>query len=46
MEELIRTLDYEALLTAEGLEGIDRWENVRELLAAAAEVVGSRGADR
>jgi DNA helicase-2/ATP-dependent DNA helicase PcrA len=38
MEEVIRTLDYEALLTAEGLEGIDRWENVRELLAAAAEV--------
>jgi DNA helicase-2/ATP-dependent DNA helicase PcrA len=38
MEEVIRTLDYEALLTAEGLEGIDRWENVRELLAAAAEI--------
>ncbi len=32
-----RAIDYEALLTAEGIEGVERWENVRELVAAAAE---------
>jgi DNA helicase-2/ATP-dependent DNA helicase PcrA len=37
MEELIAVLDYEALLMAEGLEGADRWDNVRELVASAAE---------
>ncbi len=31
------TIDYETLLTAEGVEGVERWENVRELVAAAAE---------
>ena len=36
LEELIRGIDYEALLRAEGPEGEDRWENVRELLAGAA----------
>jgi DNA helicase-2/ATP-dependent DNA helicase PcrA len=37
MEELCTALDYEALLLAEGLEGAERWENVRELIASAAE---------
>jgi DNA helicase-2/ATP-dependent DNA helicase PcrA len=37
LEELIRALDYEALLLAEGIEGADRWENVSEMVAAAAE---------
>jgi DNA helicase-2/ATP-dependent DNA helicase PcrA len=36
LEHLIRAIDYEAVLTAEGPEGIDRWENVRELVASAA----------
>jgi ATP-dependent DNA helicase UvrD/PcrA len=37
LEELVRALDYEACLLAEGPEGADRWENVRELIASAAE---------
>ncbi len=37
LEELVTVLDYEALLMAEGPEGADRWENVRELVAGAAE---------
>jgi DNA helicase-2/ATP-dependent DNA helicase PcrA len=37
LEQLIQAIDYEAFLTAEGPEGIDRWENVRELVASAAE---------
>jgi DNA helicase-2/ATP-dependent DNA helicase PcrA len=37
LEQLIQAIDYESLLLAEGLEGADRWENVRELVAAAAE---------
>ncbi|MBK7595684.1 MAG: UvrD-helicase domain-containing protein [Gemmatimonadetes bacterium] len=37
MEELIRVLDYEKVLMAEGLEGADRWENVRAMVAGAAE---------
>jgi DNA helicase-2/ATP-dependent DNA helicase PcrA len=36
LEELIRAIDYEAVLLAEGPEGADRWENVRELVASAA----------
>ena len=36
LEHIIRSIDYEALLLAEGPEGIDRWENVRELVASAA----------
>lgn len=36
LEDLVRRLNYEQLLTAEGIEGADRWENVRELIAAAA----------
>jgi len=36
LEELVRRLDYERLLAEEGVEGADRWENVRELIAAAA----------
>ena len=36
LEQLIRAIDYEALLHAEGPEGADRWENVRELVASAA----------
>jgi len=37
LEELLRAIDYEAVLQAEGPEGADRWENVRELVAGAAE---------
>jgi DNA helicase-2/ATP-dependent DNA helicase PcrA len=37
LEQLIQELDYEAILLAEGPEGADRWENVRELVASAAE---------
>ncbi len=36
LEELIQAIDYEALLHQEGPEGADRWENVRELVASAA----------
>jgi DNA helicase-2/ATP-dependent DNA helicase PcrA len=37
MEDVVQAIDYETLLAAEGVEGIERWENVRELIAAAAE---------
>ncbi|MBW8772705.1 MAG: ATP-binding domain-containing protein, partial [Gemmatimonadetes bacterium] len=37
LERLIETLDYEKVLTEEGPEGIERWENVKELVAVAAE---------
>ena len=37
LEELIRAINYEGVLAAEGPEGADRWENVRELVASAAE---------
>jgi ATP-dependent DNA helicase UvrD/PcrA len=36
LEQLTRAIDYEALLLAEGPEGADRWDNVRELVASAA----------
>jgi DNA helicase II / ATP-dependent DNA helicase PcrA len=36
LEQLIRAIDYERVLNAEGPEGADRWENVRELVASAA----------
>jgi DNA helicase-2/ATP-dependent DNA helicase PcrA len=36
LEHVIRAINYEALLHAEGPEGEDRWENVRELVASAA----------
>ena len=36
LEHLIRAINYEAVLLAEGPEGADRWENVRELVASAA----------
>ena len=36
LEDIIRAIDYEAVLHAEGPEGADRWENVRELVASAA----------
>ncbi len=37
MEDLIAAIDYESVLAAEGIEGAERWENVRELVASAAE---------
>ena len=37
MEEVVRAIDYENALLAEGFEGTERWENVREMVAAAAE---------
>jgi DNA helicase-2/ATP-dependent DNA helicase PcrA len=36
LDQVIRAIDYEAVLHAEGPEGADRWENVRELVASAA----------
>ena len=36
LEQIIRAIDYEAVLQAEGPEGAERWENVRELVASAA----------
>jgi DNA helicase II / ATP-dependent DNA helicase PcrA len=36
LDHIIRAIDYEAVLNAEGPEGADRWENVRELVASAA----------
>jgi DNA helicase II / ATP-dependent DNA helicase PcrA len=36
LEYIIRSIDYETLLQSEGIEGADRWENVRELVASAA----------
>ncbi len=36
LEQVIRGIDYEAVLQAEGPEGAERWENVRELVASAA----------
>ena len=37
LEQIIQAIDYEAVLLAEGPEGADRWENVRELVASAAD---------
>jgi DNA helicase-2/ATP-dependent DNA helicase PcrA len=37
LEEIISALNYEALLKEEGPDGADRWDNVRELLAGAAQ---------
>ncbi len=37
LEQVIIAIGYEQVLLAEGPEGADRWENVRELLASAAE---------
>lgn len=48
LTEIIQGIDYEAFLLAEGPEGAERWENVRELVAAAAdwsEVVSPDAAD-
>jgi ATP-dependent DNA helicase UvrD/PcrA len=36
LEYIIGAINYEAVLLAEGPEGADRWENVRELIAGAA----------
>jgi len=36
LEDLVRRLDYERYLLRDGLEGADRWDNVRELIGAAA----------
>jgi ATP-dependent DNA helicase UvrD/PcrA len=36
LEQVIKAINYEAVLHAEGPEGADRWENVRELVASAA----------
>ncbi|HEY7634735.1 MAG TPA: UvrD-helicase domain-containing protein [Gemmatimonadales bacterium] len=35
LERVIAAIDYEAVLLVEGTEGVDRWENVRELVASA-----------
>ncbi len=36
LEALIEAINYERVLHDEGIEGKDRWENVKELVAAAA----------
>jgi len=46
LERVTRAIDYESVLLAEGPEGEDRWENVRELVASAAnwsEIVTDEG---
>lgn len=48
LEDLVRAIDYEAVLRQEGPEGADRWDNVRELMAGAAawsEIVPAGDAD-
>jgi DNA helicase-2/ATP-dependent DNA helicase PcrA len=37
LEQLVAAIDFEARLLEEGPEGAERWENVRELIASAAE---------
>ncbi|MGH7658106.1 MAG: ATP-dependent helicase, partial [Gemmatimonadales bacterium] len=37
IEDVIRAINYEEVLGQEGPEGVERWENVRELLASAAD---------
>ncbi|MCH8255014.1 MAG: UvrD-helicase domain-containing protein, partial [Gemmatimonadetes bacterium] len=37
LERVIEALDYESYVGADSLEGVDRMENVRELIASAAE---------
>ncbi|MEO8030462.1 MAG: UvrD-helicase domain-containing protein [Gemmatimonadota bacterium] len=37
IEQVIRVIDYEKILQDEGPEGLERWENVREMLASAAD---------
>ncbi|MDH4131971.1 MAG: UvrD-helicase domain-containing protein [Gemmatimonadota bacterium] len=37
LEQVIQGIGYEQYLTDEGPEGVERWENVRELVASAAE---------
>lgn len=37
IEDVIETIAYEKVLEEEGPEGVERWENVRELLASAAD---------
>jgi DNA helicase-2/ATP-dependent DNA helicase PcrA len=37
IEQVISAINYEQVLLAEGPEGQDRWENVRELVASAAD---------
>jgi DNA helicase-2/ATP-dependent DNA helicase PcrA len=36
LEHILQAIDYKAVLDAEGSDGADRWENVRELVASAA----------
>ena len=36
LDHIIEAIDYRAVLEAEGTDGSDRWENVRELVASAA----------
>jgi DNA helicase II / ATP-dependent DNA helicase PcrA len=36
LERVSGAIDYEAVLLVEGTEGVERWENVRELVASAA----------
>src|SRR4029078_4470847 len=45
LEEHVEGLDYESYLLAEGPEGADRWENVRELVASAADWSEEGGGD-
>jgi len=37
LEQIILRIDYEKVLLDEGPEGADRWDNVRELVASAAD---------
>jgi DNA helicase II / ATP-dependent DNA helicase PcrA len=46
LEQVIQAIDYERVLLAEGPEGEDRWDNVRELVAGAAEWSEEAAPDR
>jgi len=50
LESILESIEYESYLAREGIEGVERLENVRELVAGAAEwseeaVAGSADAD-
>jgi DNA helicase-2/ATP-dependent DNA helicase PcrA len=45
LTELIRASGYDAALRAEGLEGLDRLDNVRELVTSAAETIIDEGGE-
>lgn len=45
LHELLVAIDYEQHLAAEGAEGLERLDNVRELISGAAEMVADEGGE-